>query len=222
MGCAVLPVPTSGCWPCCSPHCSCGICLTTSRSVFSASARPICITWPKTRYESCSRVPSGSKVAVGWDTWFSSPSFMRRLSGWLGTWRWLCVVVIAHVGATYISEGVLYEGIRHGYVAESAVNTLDVGVSYGLAGVMGILVYSNRRSVAIRLSRGVAALLRCTSDFRHQFHRHRPHVCVVAGIGVLSDHACSVRHVGSDGPVAFAKNRRSSMNRTAESYPLVV
>lgn len=67
--------------------------------------------------------------------------FHATAERWLGTWRWLCVVVVAHVGATYISEGVLYEGIRHGYVAESAVNTLDVGVSYGLAGIMGILVY---------------------------------------------------------------------------------
>lgn len=67
--------------------------------------------------------------------------FHANAERWLGTWRWLSVVVIAHVGATYISEGVLYLGIAHGYVAESAVNTLDVGVSYGLAGVVGVLVY---------------------------------------------------------------------------------
>ncbi|WP_430332499.1 rhomboid-like protein [Rhodococcus sp. ACT016] len=60
---------------------------------------------------------------------------------WLGTWRWLTVVVVAHVGATYISEGVLYLGIQHGRAPESAVNTLDVGVSYALAGVMAVLTY---------------------------------------------------------------------------------
>lgn len=60
---------------------------------------------------------------------------------WLGTWRWLTVVVVAHVGATYLSEGVLYLAIRHGRAPESAVNTLDIGISYALAGVMAVLTY---------------------------------------------------------------------------------
>ncbi|MGW0173920.1 rhomboid-like protein [Rhodococcus sp. NPDC003322] len=60
---------------------------------------------------------------------------------WLGTLRWVTVCVIAHVGATYLSEGVLYWAIRHGDAPVSAVNTLDVGVSYALAGVVGVLTY---------------------------------------------------------------------------------
>lgn len=60
---------------------------------------------------------------------------------WLGTWRWLAVAVIAHVGATYLSEGALYLAIGHGRAPESAVNTLDVGVSYALAGVTAVLAY---------------------------------------------------------------------------------
>lgn len=60
---------------------------------------------------------------------------------WLGTVRWLGVVAIAHVGATYISEGVLYWAIRHGRASASAIYTLDVGVSYGLAGVIAVLTY---------------------------------------------------------------------------------
>ncbi|WP_201776413.1 rhomboid-like protein [Streptacidiphilus carbonis] len=60
---------------------------------------------------------------------------------WLGTWRWLTALTIAHVGATYISEGVLYWAIHQGRAPESAVNTLDVGVSYALAGIQGILFY---------------------------------------------------------------------------------
>ncbi|GAA4473949.1 membrane protein [Rhodococcus olei] len=60
---------------------------------------------------------------------------------WLGTLRWLVVCVIAHVGATYLSEGVLYWAIQHDDAPASAVNTLDVGVSYALAGVVGVLVY---------------------------------------------------------------------------------
>lgn len=60
---------------------------------------------------------------------------------WLGTLRWASVCVIAHVGATYLSEGVLYWAIRHGDAPASAVTTLDVGVSYALAGVVGVLAY---------------------------------------------------------------------------------
>ncbi|MDG3010374.1 hypothetical protein G4X40_09455 [Rhodococcus sp. D2-41] len=60
---------------------------------------------------------------------------------WLGTLRWLAVVVIAHVGATYISEGVLYWAIQHDDAPHRAIFTLDVGVSYGLMGIVGILTY---------------------------------------------------------------------------------
>jgi hypothetical protein len=60
---------------------------------------------------------------------------------WLGTLRWIAVLAVAHVGATYISEGVLHWAIRHGHAPASAVNTLDVGVSYALAGVQAVLAY---------------------------------------------------------------------------------
>jgi len=60
---------------------------------------------------------------------------------WLGTSRWLAVCAAAHVLATLISEGALLWGIRHGMAPESAVNTLDIGVSYALAGVAAVLVY---------------------------------------------------------------------------------
>ncbi|MGW5152669.1 rhomboid-like protein [Rhodococcus koreensis] len=78
----------------------------------------------------------------GWITYFIVYNiFHVPAERWLGTLRWLCVVVIAHVGATYISEGALYAAIRHGRVPASAADTLDVGVSYGLAGVVAILTY---------------------------------------------------------------------------------
>ncbi|MFH8518206.1 rhomboid-like protein [Streptomyces gelaticus] len=60
---------------------------------------------------------------------------------WLGTLRWLAVVLLAHVLATLASEGVLAWAIRHGHVAPSAADTLDVGVSYALAGVVAVLTY---------------------------------------------------------------------------------
>ncbi|MHC3469121.1 rhomboid-like protein [Streptomyces sp. 7R007] len=67
--------------------------------------------------------------------------FHAQAERWLGTARWLVVVVAAHVLATLISEGALLMAISAGMAPVSAVNTLDVGVSYALAGVVGVLVY---------------------------------------------------------------------------------
>nr|WSZ96716.1 hypothetical protein OH820_14565 [Streptomyces sp. NBC_00857] len=60
---------------------------------------------------------------------------------WLGTARWLAVAALAHVGATLISEGVLNWAVLNGHAPQSAVNTLDIGVSYALAGIVGVLTY---------------------------------------------------------------------------------
>ncbi|WP_284437272.1 rhomboid-like protein [Streptomyces sp. TUS-ST3] len=67
--------------------------------------------------------------------------FHAQTERWLGTARWLAVCAAAHVLATLISEGALLWGIRHGMAPASVVNTLDIGVSYALAGVIGVLVY---------------------------------------------------------------------------------
>ncbi|GAA4958781.1 membrane protein [Yinghuangia aomiensis] len=60
---------------------------------------------------------------------------------WLGTWRWLSVVVIGHVGATYLSQGLVLLGIHAGALPGSLRDVVDVGVSYGLKAVMGVLVW---------------------------------------------------------------------------------
>jgi hypothetical protein len=67
--------------------------------------------------------------------------FHAQAEHWLGTARWLAVCVAAHVLATLISEGALLLAIRHGMAPQSAVNTLDIGVSYALAGVIAVLTY---------------------------------------------------------------------------------
>ena len=63
---------------------------------------------------------------------------------WLGTLRWLAVAVGSHVLATLLSEGALLVSIERGVAPRSAMNTLDVGVSYALAGVAGVLTYRLR------------------------------------------------------------------------------
>jgi hypothetical protein len=59
----------------------------------------------------------------------------------LGSLRWLVVVAVSHVGASYISESVVYYDIHHGTASPSAAFIPDIGVSYALAGVQGVLAY---------------------------------------------------------------------------------
>jgi hypothetical protein len=70
--------------------------------------------------------------------------FHARAEHWIGTARWLAVCAAAHVLATLISEGALLLAVRHGVAPHSAVNTLDIGVSYALAGVVAVLTYRIR------------------------------------------------------------------------------
>ncbi|GGS07719.1 hypothetical protein GCM10010269_53370 [Streptomyces humidus] len=67
--------------------------------------------------------------------------FHAQAERWLGTARWLAVCAAAHVLATLISEGALAVAVEDGLAPRSAVTTLDVGVSYALAGVAAVLVY---------------------------------------------------------------------------------
>lgn len=67
--------------------------------------------------------------------------FHAQAERWLGTLRWLMVCVASHVLATLISEGALLKAVRDGMAPYSAVNTLDIGVSYALAGVVAVLTY---------------------------------------------------------------------------------
>ena len=60
---------------------------------------------------------------------------------WLGTWRWLAAAAAAHVGATLVSQQAVLLGIRYEWLPESLTDTVDIGVSYGLAGVVGVLTY---------------------------------------------------------------------------------
>nr|WSW71453.1 hypothetical protein OG461_16975 [Streptomyces sp. NBC_00995] len=69
-------------------------------------------------------------------TVFHAPAERR-----LGTLRWLTVAATAHVLATLVSEGVLAWAVQHGHAPRTAVNTLDVGVSYALAGIVAVLTY---------------------------------------------------------------------------------
>ncbi|MFJ6137310.1 rhomboid-like protein [Kitasatospora sp. NPDC092286] len=67
--------------------------------------------------------------------------FHANAERWLGTWRWFTVAATAHVGATFVSEGIVAWGITSGRLHDSLARTVDVGVSYALAGVAAVLTY---------------------------------------------------------------------------------
>ncbi|WP_335971663.1 rhomboid-like protein [Streptomyces sp. CA2R106] len=60
---------------------------------------------------------------------------------WLGTARWLATAVFAHVGTTLLSQKAVFLDIRDNRLPHSLAYTVDIGVSYGLAGVAGVLTY---------------------------------------------------------------------------------
>lgn len=60
---------------------------------------------------------------------------------WLGTARWLLVVAAAHIGATLLSQRAVFFDIRDARLPHSLAHTIDIGVSYGIAGIIGVLAY---------------------------------------------------------------------------------
>ncbi|NDK89978.1 hypothetical protein GYA93_10350 [Gordonia desulfuricans] len=60
---------------------------------------------------------------------------------WLGPVRWFVVGFSAHVIATYLSQGALEYAIRQGATSPSMVDVRDIGVSYFLAAIGGVLTY---------------------------------------------------------------------------------
>lgn len=60
---------------------------------------------------------------------------------WLGTRRWIAAVLFAHIGATVITAARLWLLIRLGRQPGSLVSAIDVGVSYGFLGIVGLSTY---------------------------------------------------------------------------------
>lgn len=92
------------------------------------------------------------RVLIGSAFWIETPSgfvFYAALfelvhapaERWLGSRRWLFTAATAHVGATLVSQKAVFFGIREDLLPHSLAHAVDIGVSYGLAGVVGVLAY---------------------------------------------------------------------------------
>jgi hypothetical protein len=67
--------------------------------------------------------------------------FLAPAERWLGPWRWLLVGLVAHICATYIAEGFLYWRIQEAAASPRLIEARDIGVSYFVAGIVGVLSY---------------------------------------------------------------------------------
>ncbi|MFJ2954832.1 rhomboid-like protein [Streptomyces sp. NPDC087270] len=98
------------------------------------------------------------RVLIASALWIQSPSGLAvyvvlfevvhaTAERWLGTARWLATAAFAHVGATLLSQKAVFLDIRDNRLPHSLAYTVDIGVSYGLAGVAGVLTYRLPRCV---------------------------------------------------------------------------
>lgn len=91
------------------------------------------------------RVLLGSLLWVDGRYWFPYLFlfcfFHAPAERWLGSLRWAVVGLSTHVIASYFSEGVLDLRIHHGMVSHRMVDVRDIGVSYFLVGIIGVLAY---------------------------------------------------------------------------------
>lgn len=62
------------------------------------------------------------------------------LERWVGTWRWLSVVIVGHVGATFVTTFGIWADVRSHRGTTSLVQEIDVGPSYGLMAGAGYLL----------------------------------------------------------------------------------
>src|SRR5258705_3452672 len=62
---------------------------------------------------------------------------------WIGTYRWLATFAAGHVGATLATTVGIWLQVREG-AGRGLVYPVDVGVSYGVAAMAGVLVYRLR------------------------------------------------------------------------------
>jgi hypothetical protein len=80
-------------------------------------------------------------VSPVWGLWILVPLVVAfgAAQRWLGRAATVIVAVLGHVGATLFVAMLLAAGIAHGQLNPAVARAPDVGVSYGLAAVAGLL-----------------------------------------------------------------------------------
>jgi Rhomboid family len=126
---------------------------------------------------------------------------------WIGTYRWLATFAAGHIGATLATTVGIWLQVREG-AGQSLVYPVDVGVSYGVAAMAGVLAYRLRRpwnlAWLVFLAFDVGWAVVATGTFTDWGHlaalgiglalgplvrpdrRNRRHILLVLGTGLLA------------------------------------
>ena len=100
----------------------------------------------------------GSSSAFAVVVWFAL--IYVPLERWIGTWRWLAIVTVGHVGATLVTTVGVWADVRHHRGTTALVQAIDVGPSYGLFAAAGFLVLgAPRRWLCVASVVALVALL---------------------------------------------------------------
>ena len=65
---------------------------------------------------------------------------------WLGAFRWACVAVLGHVGATLVVAIAIWSLVALGWAEPSATGGIDVGTSYVFGALAGVALWRLERS----------------------------------------------------------------------------
>jgi Mn2+/Fe2+ NRAMP family transporter len=99
-------------------------------------------------------------VSPAWGLWILAPLVVvfAAAQRWLGRVATVIVAVFGHVGATLFVAVLLAAGINDGVVDADLARVPDVGVSYGLAAVAGVLAGRVPRRWRLWYALGVLAV----------------------------------------------------------------
>lgn len=89
-------------------------------------------------------ITSAFVLQGSWGSWIKAAVCVLTMvpaERWLGSLRWTAVFTAGHVGATLVTVAGIAWGIHHGLLPASMARTVDVGMSYGVAAIAGVLTY---------------------------------------------------------------------------------
>lgn len=89
-------------------------------------------------------ITSAFVLQGSWGSWIKAAVcvlIMAPAERWLGSLRWTAVFAAGHVGATLATVAGIAWGIHHGLLPTSMACAVDVGMSYGVAAIAGVLTY---------------------------------------------------------------------------------
>jgi hypothetical protein len=107
------------------------------------------------------------------------------LERWVGTARWLVVMVLGHVGASLVTTVGIWADVRSNRGGASLVQAIDVGPSYALMAAAGFLIFAAPRwsfRAALAVALGVYLARPFFGGYTFTDAGHAAAACIGAGL----------------------------------------